>query len=365
MPTSHLIRGWVITLLFWGAGEVHRCAGEEPTYRAKPSLPAAREYLEKRATWWLSWKTARRDRDTSCLSCHTTVPYVLTWSKFGRDALRPADGAGEKLLASVRQRVQNWAEIKPYEEENAAQSRGTESILNTLTLAQDDAAAGRKEPSEETRRSIAQLWALQSPAGERRGAWEWFDYGLAPWESNAEYHGAALAAYAVAIAPGYLDCASDEDHKQIELLRRYLRTGFARQNLHQRLIAVWSSARFADLLSEDERQQVVQEALSKQNADGGWSADSLGDWQRRNGKPHPASSDGYATALIVATLKITAQGAERQAIERGAEWLRRHQSADDGSWPAESLNKDYPPDDDAVLFMRDAATGWAVLALSE
>ena len=71
------------------------------------------------------------------------------------------------------------------------------------------------------------------------------------------------------------------------------------------------------------------------------------------------------TAFVVATLKNIAQGEQRSALDRGLDWLRKHQRADDGSWPAESLNSEHPVDSGEYLFMRDAATGWAILALEE
>ena len=58
-----------------------------PTQLAEWSKTAAAEYLDGRLTWWMGWQPAERDHDTSCLSCHTSLPYALA-----RPALRAALG---------------------------------------------------------------------------------------------------------------------------------------------------------------------------------------------------------------------------------------------------------------------------------
>jgi hypothetical protein len=49
-------------------------------------------------------------------------------------------------------------------------------------------------------------------------------------------------------------------------------------------------------------------------------------------------------------------------VRLGLTWLASHQQKD-GSWIAASLNKERDPESDAYLFMTDAATGYAALAL--
>jgi hypothetical protein len=50
------------------------------------------------------------------------------------------------------------------------------------------------------------------------------------------------------------------------------------------------------------------------------------------------------------------------ALKRGLTWLSAHQQPD-GAWTATSLNKQRDPESDACLFMTDAATAYAALAL--
>ncbi len=44
-------------------------------------------------------------------------------------------------------------------------------------------------------------------------------------------------------------------------------------------------------------------------------------------------------------------------------WLKAHQDSRDGAWGTSSLNKQYETGSMQIDFMRDAATGFAVLAL--
>ena len=101
-------------------------------------------------------------------------------------------------------------------------------------------------------------------------------------------------------------------------------------------------------------------------ADGGWSLSSLGPFERSDGTPVDAASDGYATGLVTVALQssgVTSRAYAGASLQRGLAWLRQHQGPD-GSWPASSLNKARDPESDRGRFMRDVATSYAVLALT-
>ena len=53
-----------------------------------------------------------------------------------------------------------------------------------------------------------------------------------------------------------------------------------------------------------------------------------------------------------------------RTLQRGLVWLTEHQQKD-GAWLASSINKQRDPASDASLFMTDAATAYAVLALEK
>jgi squalene-hopene/tetraprenyl-beta-curcumene cyclase len=68
------------------AGAAMAIVAQKPTPIATtPGIRAATAYLDSRLDWWLHWPNAVRDHDTSCVSCHTALPYALA-----RPALRAA-----------------------------------------------------------------------------------------------------------------------------------------------------------------------------------------------------------------------------------------------------------------------------------
>ena len=329
---------------------------------------AAAAYLDQRADWWSGWETAARGRDTFCVSCHTTAPYGLA-----RPMLRPAGHASEAtryertVLESATTRVAHWTEIGPFytDERHGAsktsQSRGTEAILNALILAQHDARRG--ELGDRTLQAFDHLWALQEASGAAAGAWPWLHFNLAPWESDeGPYHGAALAAVAVGLAPD--DYGAHPDiHDNVARLRDYLRRQLDSQPPFNRAMALWASGALPGLLTDSQQEAVVDEIVALQRDDGGWSLSSLGDWSRRDDTPVDTNSDGYATGLVTFALQQAGLPRDHDALAGGLVWLVRNQDAD-GSWPASSLNRKHEPATDRGRFMRDAATAYAVLALT-
>ena len=119
----------------------------EKTSTASWSPAAAASYLDGREIWWQSWDRAKRDHDTTCVSCHTVLPYALA-----RTSLRKANGesglsaAEQTMLAYVEKRANLWDEVEPFYKDassgagKTAESRGTESVFNALILARYDAA---------------------------------------------------------------------------------------------------------------------------------------------------------------------------------------------------------------------------------
>ena len=332
---------------------------------------AAAAYLDYREGWWISWPTAARDHDTYCVSCHTAVPYALA-----RPALRAALGeqslsANERsLLANVTKRVRLWKEVEPlYSDEKrgaykTGESRGTEAVLNALILASYDARNGKL--SSETRTAFENMWALQQTAGDAKGAWQWLRFHNEPWEADdSQFYGAALAAVAVGTAPEDYR-ATPEIQNNLTLLREYLNRECAGQSLINRVVLLWSAAKLPGLLASAERKSIIDDALSRQQPEGGWSLGSLvGTWKRADGTPLEVKSDGYATGLIVFALEQSGVSPADAHLQQGLAWLAGNQSAAEGRWLGYSVNKQHDLSTETGHFMSDAATAYAVLALTQ
>jgi squalene-hopene/tetraprenyl-beta-curcumene cyclase len=332
---------------------------------------AAAGYMDGRANWWLGWPRAERDHGTTCVSCHTAVPYLLA-----RPSLRgplAEDGVSvneRKMLDYVVKRVRLGEEAGTFyggkpDDPKTAQSRGTEAVLNALILTRYDAAAKGGELSDDTKLALKNMWALQLKAGDNRGAWNWLNFELGPWEAgDSPYYGAALAALAVGMTPPAYR-SNPEVAGSIKLLTAYLQQAAKAQLPINRIVLLWASTKLPGLLTPEQQKSIEDEAETKQQADGGWSLTSLvGNWKRKDDTPLETVSDGYATGLITLALLDAGVPRTQQQVKGGLDWLYANQRKTEGFWPAYSINKLRDQKSDIGRFMSDAATAYAVLALT-
>lgn len=332
---------------------------------------AAATYLDQRADWWAGWPTSARDHDTHCVSCHTALPYAL-----GRPALRSVlaestvSAPERKMLDGVIKRVRLWSEVEPfYPDEKrgvpkTAESRGTESVLNALILANYDAHKGTL--SDDARLALNNMWALQLQSGDAKGAWNWLNFHNQPWEADdSQFWGATLGAIAAGTAPaGYASAPEVRDH--LKLLAAYFQRNFESQSLMNRIYVLWAAAKAPEILTAEQRKSVVSDLLAKQRPDGGWNTASLvvASWKRHDDTPFDANSDGYATGLVTFVLEQAGVSRTDPAMKNALAWLTRNQDKTTGFWLAYSLNKQRDPASDIGRFMVDAATSYSVLALT-
>jgi squalene-hopene/tetraprenyl-beta-curcumene cyclase len=342
--------------------------------RSAWNAQAASAYMDERATGWFAFDGRGEGATRStCISCHTLLPYLLA-----RPVLRRAVGTTTpteqetKLLAQTRMRVQNWPKLDAkafglfYDDSDLKkkQSWGTEAVFNALILALDDRDQGRSSPGEITKQALGNLWQTQVKSGDQQGSWEWLDFGEPPWgSSDARYFGAALAAIAVGTAPGYYRSEAGDRDAGVELLRDYLRKGLPRQNLHHQAWALWAASTVDGLLTEVQQRQISEQLLKQQRDDGGWSLSSLGSWVRNDGTAQEALSDGYATGLVLHVLQLAGVPKSDVKVAKGLDWLRLNQTAT-GAWRGISVTKRRDPNTHVGKFMSDAATAFAVLAMS-
>ncbi|PZQ64208.1 MAG: hypothetical protein DI570_06510 [Phenylobacterium zucineum] len=69
--------------------------------------------------------------------------------------------------------------------------------------------------------------------------------------------------------------------------------------------------------------------------------------------------------MITTVLQDAGLPAKGRPMAAARRWLVAHQDREGGGLPATSINKLREPTADAYLFMTDAATGFATLALSD
>lgn len=347
-----------------------RSASETPTIPSWNQKGAA-AYLDYREGWWAAWPHAARDHQTFCVSCHTAVPYALS-----RSALR--DGVGETaaspneraLLEDVTKRVRLWKEVEPfytdttYGPNKSIESRGTEAVLSALIMATHDAQSSTL--SSDTRVAFDNMWGVQLITGNAEGAWPWLRFGNEPWEADdSQFYGAALAAVAVGTAPPSYR-AEPTIQNNLKLIRNYFERESARQSLHNRVVLLWASAKWPELLQAKEQKAIIKEILGKQQADGGWCLSSLvGAWKRADGTPQEVKSDGYATGLVTFALEQVRFPHGDVHLQQALSWLIQNQNATDGRWLGYSLNKQRDLTSERGRFMSDAATAYAVLALTQ
>jgi squalene-hopene/tetraprenyl-beta-curcumene cyclase len=356
-----MFRTWVVACCLMAcvfAGDT-----SAPIARSGPwSARAAAAYLDSRLSWWIDWSHAGRDHQTFCVSCHTVVPYAMARPALRGDLEEQAPSSIERtVLENVTKRVRMWEAVDPfYGGARALESRGTEAVLNALILVAGEAPSGALSP--DTRLAFDHMWAEQLKTGSSAGAWPWLQFKNAPWEGDSEYYGATLAAIAVGgVAASYR--SSPEIQPGVKLLREYLLRDYGSQILMDRVMLLWASAKLPELLTSAQQNAIAEEALSKQQADGGFSLSSfVGAWQRRDRTPLELRSDGYATGLVTLALQESGIARDQPQWRRAIAWLEQNQYAE-GRWLAYSLNKQRDLDSDVGRFMSDAATAYAVLAL--
>jgi squalene-hopene/tetraprenyl-beta-curcumene cyclase len=369
LPLSLLLLGLALA----ARGE----AGHAVTPGATWDAAGAARYLDTRMAWWRGWPKAQRDHGTVCVSCHTALPVALA-----RPALRGELGksdisdAERQMLGDVAKRVWMWREVEPFYTDQkvglpkSSESRSVEAVLNALILVSRDtggfgggfgARTGHLGP--DTRQAFANMWPLQMQVGDLKGGFPWLTFKLEPWESvTATYWGATLAALAVARAPDDYAASPDiQDH--VAALRIYLRGGMASQSLFTRALILWADSDLHGVIEPAQRQAVIDELVKVQGADGGWSLTRLSSWQRIDGSKLDDERDGMATALITLILEDAGLPIGAPPIKAARRWIAAHQDRATGSMPAKSINKDRDPKADAYLFMTDAATGYAALAM--
>jgi hypothetical protein len=150
----------------------------------------------------------------------------------------------------------------------------------------------------------------------------------------------------------------------MRLLSEYLVRERESQILINRVMLLWASTKVSGLLTLAQQKSIMDEALSQQQTDGGFSLSSfVGAWKRKDDTPLETRSDGYATGVVTFVLLQAGMMRDQPQLNRGLAWLMQNQNKTEGRWLAYSLNKQRDVSSDVGRFMSDAATAYAVLAL--
>jgi squalene-hopene/tetraprenyl-beta-curcumene cyclase len=303
-----------------------------------PDEPLAGGYSLERGKHFLDSASLAWQKERDCMTCHTNYMYLL---------VRPSLGAADEAHRSVRQYAEDlvtkrWAEKGPRWD--------AEVVMSALTLAANDSAtSGKLHPV--TKVALERMWTVQQAGG----GFEWISCDWPPFESDHEF-GATMAALAVSIAPDdYAETPAATEG--IAKIKAYLgKTPMP--TLHHRLMLLWADTYRPGWLSPGERQSLVDQLLSLQHENGGWSAASLGNWQRADGSPQDAkTSDGYATGLAVYLARRAGVSVDDPRLVKGVVWIKSNQRAS-GRWFTRSLHKD------SKHFLTHAGSNMALLALA-
>jgi squalene-hopene/tetraprenyl-beta-curcumene cyclase len=315
------------------------------------SLTRTRDFLDEMAVNWT--------RQRKCGTCHTNIAYML-----GRAALGPHTPAADEVRNFFAGRAARWdsmgnalvrADVETHKGWGLVTWFQHEVIVTAAMLAMDDAGTtGTLQPL--TKEVLDRMWTLQ----RQDGGWYWLMAHSQPFETS-EYYGVALAAVAAGMAPG--DYAkTPAAQKGLQRVRQYLsvKNYSDKPYLHDRVYVLWAASKIPDLITAEERDEIIKQLLALQRPDGGWSFPSLGYWKREDGTLNDregAPSDGYGTGLVTYVLRQTGRPASDPVIARAVNWLKTNQR-ESGRWFTRSINKD------SYHFITHTGTVYAAMALN-
>ncbi len=299
---------------------------DEPL-RGEYSFDAAVTFLDNAAKTWQT--------DHKCFACHSNYTFLETrplvsWKTPVHDELR---AKLEELGANPRK----------------VGFRVMEGVMVACVLAQNDAlSTGRLHPI--TRQALDYMWTLQSADG----GFDWLKSDQPPSEVD-DHFGATMAVIGVGMAPGAY-AETPAALTGLNKLRRYLKDN-PPVNLHQRAMLLLGSLHVDGIMSEAERQAVIDDLFAIQKPNGGWGIVSLGNWQRHDGKPDDTEcSDGYGTGFTMYVLRQAGVPADDPRIQAGIVWLKSNQRIS-GRWFTRSQWED------SRHYLSRLGTSYAIRAL--
>jgi len=305
---------------------------DEPISEVFSAENAAR-YLDTASLYW--------QKSRNCAACHVNMGYL-----FARPALNSVlKDSGEVRGLYEEYVTKRWKERPPRDvQETVVVASGL--VFNDLQT------TGHLHPI--SRQALGVMWNFQ----REDGGWTWRNDGYPPTEYD-EHYGVTLAALITGIAPDQY-AETKEARQGLEKIRMFLKNN-PPLSLHHRAMIAWASCYISDLMNEQHRNKTLEELLSLQLPDGGWSTPGLlADWKdlkRLDGKPHDTkTSDAYATGFTIIVARELGVSGNDPQLRRGIEWLLNNQRAS-GKWFCRS------PAKDSKHYFSNFGSAFAILAL--
>jgi len=307
-----------------GAIKIVAATAEEPL-RKSFSISAAQNYLAKGSQAWME--------ERKCVSCHTNGTFMQMAPSFGKVFSNQIE-----IQRKFFQSESAYLKTTPV----ASLKEGlqpTQLAYIANGLAAYDAAQGKL--TVETKETLDLMLKAQSEDGSYSNLDCW-----PPFESSA-YHGATIAAMALALAPGYLEQVTEEQKKQVDTLKNYLQTTKSPHD-YGRILLLWASLKWEGLITEKVKNDTIQMILSHQQDDGGWSMRTFATPEKWGGGARQAlisseveqegtPSDGHQTGLAIMLLREAGVATEHSAVQAGIKWIKSNQR-ESGRWWTRSLN---------------------------
>ncbi len=302
--------------------------------------PIAEQFSAEKAARYLDTAALHWQKTRKCVTCHTNLGYL-----FARPALQAVvEDSGEVREFFEEHVTTRWANTAP---------RPVRAVAVAAGLAFNDFhSTGKLHPT--TRKALDLMWTVQ----REDGAWDWPMCDWPPMEVD-EHYGVTLAALAVGLAPeSYVE--TEAAVNGLAKIRTFLQNN-PPKSLHHRAMVAWASLRVSGLMDDNQRKATLDDLLSRQLTDGGWSTPGLlQDWQgleRLDGKAHDTkTSDAYATGFVIVVARELGLPSSDARVASGIDWLLNHQRIS-GRWFTRSAAKDNKH------YLSNFGTAFAVLAL--
>jgi squalene-hopene/tetraprenyl-beta-curcumene cyclase len=314
----------------------------------KVSVRKAMDYLDQGAEAW--------NGVAKCVTCHTNGSYMAYRPALAEKLGKPSEKVRQFFKATLQQ------QLASPKKDLRRELGPTQVIYVANGLAQWDAHVTHRL-SPQTRQALELMFEIQ---GEN-GAWAAPASCWPPFESDS-YQAATMAAQAVSAAPGWAAGLRDQRLVSgLERLKSFLRTESPPHD-YARVFLLWAASKMPDLLTSQQRQELIKLLWKHQRPDGGWSIRTFAapeEWGSGNRAEKLRAerdfqnppSDGHQTGLVITVLREAGVPSDDPRIRRGIQWLLTNQRVS-GRWWTRSLNTD------EWHFITYSGTCFALLALS-